>query len=63
MQSIVVPAGKHKIELKFNPDSYYANLTLASISVGLIYLIILISLGLSWKDYSGRFFKSQKTSD
>jgi len=63
MQSIIVPAGNHKIELKFEPSSYYSNLTLARISVGLIYLVILLSLGVEWKKQGSSFFISGKTSD
>jgi hypothetical protein len=63
MQSIIVPAGKHKVELKFEPSSYYSNLTVASISVSVIYLVILLSLGIGLKKHGMPFFRSGKTSD
>ena len=45
LQSIIVPAGKHRIDLHFAPDSYYRNIHYAWISVSLIYLVILITGG------------------
>jgi hypothetical protein len=62
MQSVVVPAGNHKIELKFEPDSFYTNLTVASISVGIIYLTILLSLGMVLKERKVLFFKTNSPS-
>ena len=44
VQSVVVPAGHHKIDLRFEPDSYYRNIKIASLSAGIIYLTILLSL-------------------
>ena len=34
MQSIIVPAGEHRVDLRFEPDSYYKNIWLASLSLG-----------------------------
>jgi uncharacterized membrane protein YfhO len=44
VQAVVVPAGRHKIEVNFAPDSYQRNVQLALGSVSLIFLIILGSL-------------------
>ncbi len=44
VQSVVVPAGQHKIDLRFEPESYYRDITIASVSAGIIYLTILLSL-------------------
>lgn len=44
VQSIVVPAGVHKVEMKFEPESYFRNIKIASVSAGILYLIILASL-------------------
>jgi len=44
VQSVVVPAGAHKIEMRFEPDSYFKDIKIASFSVGILYLIILWGL-------------------
>ncbi len=44
VMSIVVPQGRHKLELIFRPDSYYKNIKIAAVSAGLIYLGIFIPL-------------------
>ena len=44
IQSAVIPAGKHKIELRFEPDSYFRAKNMAMASVGILYLIIVGSL-------------------
>ena len=49
-QSLVVPAGNHRIEVRFEPENYYRNIKIAGISVGIIYLSILFSLFLRYKD-------------
>ena len=43
VQSIVVPAGEHKIEVNFEPESYRNNIQYAMGSLGLIYLVIVSS--------------------
>ncbi len=48
VMSIVVPPGRHKIELTFEPDSFYKNIKIAAVSAGLIYLGILIPLVISY---------------
>ena len=44
VQSVVVPAGHHTIDLRFEPDSYYRDVTIATVSAGIIYLTILLTL-------------------
>ena len=44
IQSIVVPPGKHKVELIFEPDSFSRNVLYASGSLTLIYLVLLSGL-------------------
>lgn len=48
IQSVVVPAGVHLIEMRFEPDSYFRYVKIASISASILYLIILISLIQGW---------------
>ncbi|KAA3610154.1 MAG: hypothetical protein D8M58_07015 [Calditrichaeota bacterium] len=43
IQSIVVPAGEHTVELKFEPESYENNVLYAAGSLGLLYLVIVSS--------------------
>jgi len=49
VQSVVVPEGEHKVEVVCHPDSYffYKNISWASVSI--IYFIILISIGFSFR--------------
>ncbi|MBN2367131.1 MAG: hypothetical protein JXL67_13255 [Calditrichaeota bacterium] len=42
LQSVVVPEGKHTIELTFRPKSYYAGVRISVVSIILLYLLILI---------------------
>ena len=42
IQSIIVPAGRHKVDMIFRPDSYFRDIRLASISLIIIYLMILV---------------------
>jgi len=44
IQSIIVPAGEHTIEVNFAPDSYANNVQYAMGSLGFIYLVIFGSL-------------------
>ncbi len=48
LMSVVVPAGRHKVTLRFEPDSYRSNVRLASVSLWIIYLSIAGALGLSY---------------
>ncbi len=44
VQSIIVPAGSHKVELNFEPDSYYRNVKISYASLGILYMVILFGL-------------------
>ncbi len=44
VMSIVVPEGEHQIDLKFEPDSYFRDIKISYASLGVIYLILLVSL-------------------
>jgi uncharacterized membrane protein YfhO len=48
IQSIIVPPGNHTVRLHFAPESFEQNLNLAYMSVGIIYLTILIALGITY---------------
>ncbi|TFG96210.1 MAG: hypothetical protein E4H13_12435, partial [Calditrichales bacterium] len=50
IQSVVVPAGNHAVELRFEPDSYYRNIRYSYASAGALYLIVLFSLVMMYKD-------------
>lgn len=43
-RSIVVPAGKHKVEIKFQPETYYKGKTITLISNILVGLVLLVGL-------------------
>ncbi|MDX1700630.1 MAG: hypothetical protein R3250_08440 [Melioribacteraceae bacterium] len=49
IQSIYLKSGKHKIEMVFHPDSYYMYKNVAWASVSFIYIIILVSLFISYR--------------
>ncbi len=49
IQSIVVPEGEHKVELRFEPESYDRNIKLSYASLGIIYLVIVFSLFLNFR--------------
>jgi uncharacterized membrane protein YfhO len=49
LRGLAVPAGKHKIEFRFEPKSYTLGDTLALISSLLVYLIVLGGLFMAWK--------------
>jgi len=44
IQSIVIPAGEHKAELRFEPESFSRNIKLSYASLGMIYLVIAFSV-------------------
>ncbi len=44
IQSVVVPAGAHEVQMRFHPDSYYQNVRIARASLTIIYLTIVASL-------------------
>jgi len=40
LQSVVIAPGQHSVDLRFEPASYYRNVAYASVSLGIVYLII-----------------------
>ena len=44
LMSIIVPAGNHEVELRFEPDSYFENIRISYASLGIIYLVIVLSV-------------------
>jgi hypothetical protein len=49
LRGLAVPAGKHKIEFRFEPKSYELGDTLSFISVLIVYLIVFGGLFMTWK--------------
>lgn len=52
LRGLFVPAGNHKIELRFEPKSYKLGNTILLISTILIYLIVFGGLFMNWKNSS-----------
>ena len=50
IQSIILPKGNHNVDLRFEPDSYFIYKKLSYASLGIIYLIIIISSIMTYKD-------------
>ena len=50
LQSILVPEGNHTVELRFEPESFYRNVTYAAVASGIIYLTILLSLIMMYRN-------------
>jgi len=50
IQSVIMPEGQHRVILRFEPESYYRNIRYAKISSWILYLIILSSFILKYKD-------------
>ena len=44
IQSVIIPAGEHKVEVNFEPESYENNVLYAAGSQGLLFLVIISSL-------------------
>jgi len=44
LRSIVVPKGKHNIEFRFEPKTYYASLWIMGISIAIVYLVLGLEL-------------------
>ncbi len=54
LRGLSVPAGNHKITFEFKPDSYYGSMKIANICSGLIWLLLVGSVGLLfWKSRKG----------
>jgi hypothetical protein len=50
IMSFVVPSGKHKIQLSFDPDSFSNNIKISYASAGILYIIVILSLILMFKE-------------
>ena len=44
IQSVVVPEGKHTVELRFEPDSFNKDVKISYASISILYLMIIISV-------------------
>ena len=44
LQSIIVPEGKHQVQLHFEPDSYTFYVKMSYASAGILYIIVILSL-------------------
>ncbi|WP_407641648.1 YfhO family protein [Chitinophaga arvensicola] len=49
LRGIKIPAGEHKIEMKFEPKTFFTGLKIAGISSTLLLLLVVLSLG--WDFY------------
>ena len=54
LRAMKIPAGKHRIEFIFKPDSYFIGEKIAWVSSILIYLIVIAGLFFLVKDYTGK---------
>jgi uncharacterized membrane protein YfhO len=43
-RSIVVPSGKHKVEIKFQPETYYKGKTISLVSNILVGLVLIVGI-------------------
>jgi hypothetical protein len=48
--SFVIPSGKHEIRMSFDPDSYSNNIKISFASAGILYIIVIFSLIMMFKD-------------
>jgi hypothetical protein len=48
--SVIIPAGKHTVHLSFDPDSYNDNIYISYASAGILYIIVILSLIMMFKD-------------
>jgi hypothetical protein len=63
LQSIIIPEGQHKIQVRFEPDSYNFYVKMSSVSAGILYFIMIFSLIMMYKDkLVGFFIKNSDTS-
>ena len=45
LRSVIVPSGKHKIEMKFHPDTFFTGRTISLISCTVLLVILLAGTG------------------
>ncbi|MBD3223797.1 MAG: hypothetical protein GF313_03660 [Caldithrix sp.] len=50
VQSVIMRPGEHRVEMRFEPDSYYNNLKLSYASVSILYVTILVSLLVAYRE-------------
>ncbi len=62
LQSIVIPAGKHTVHLSFDPDSYKYFINVSYASAGILYIIVILSLIMIFKDKFPGMLKRQNDS-
>ena len=48
VQSVIIPAGEHQLRIEFLPDSYFQEVRLSYISLGILYLAVLIPVIAGW---------------
>jgi hypothetical protein len=59
LRSVVVPAGTHQITFNFHPSSYYSGIRISSISIVVVYLFILGSLFLKYREVISKKIKKR----
>lgn len=57
VQSVVIPEGRHSVELKFEPDSFKRNVRISYASLSILYLIILVFFLHGYKDHLLKLIK------
>ena len=50
LQSIIVPDGQHKVLMIFRPESYHLYIKMSYASAGILYIIVILSLVMMYKD-------------
>ena len=53
LRGVIIPAGKHKLELKFRPEIYFTGKTISLAANGIVILIFIASIG-------GYYFRKKK---
>jgi hypothetical protein len=57
LQSIIVPEGHHNVKMLFKPDSYNYYVKISYASAGILYIIVILSLIMMYKDKLVGYFK------